>query len=116
MAEPAENTGGTVRSIVKTFQPGQSGNPGGRPKGVVRTVREVCGGTPRRLAEILMEIADNPKTRDRDRIAAASVLLDRGWGKAPAFAKIEGADPLEQDEVAKAIQGLVAQLRDTKAV
>ena len=31
-------------------------------------------------------------------------LLDRGWGKAPAFASIEGADPLEQDEVAAEIR------------
>jgi hypothetical protein len=53
----------------------------------------------------------NPKARDRDRIAAARELLDRGWGKAPAFASIEGGDPLEYDEVSEAIQGLIAELR-----
>lgn len=76
-------------------------------------MREVCGGTPLRLALGLLEIAENPKTRDRDRIAAYRELFDRGWGKAPAFANIEGADPLEHDEVAEAIQSLVTELRAT---
>jgi hypothetical protein len=65
------------------FKPGRSGNPGGRPKGLARTVREVCGGSPLRLAQGLLEIAENPKARDRDRVAAYRELLDRGWGKAP---------------------------------
>jgi len=67
-------------------------------------------GSPLRLAEILLEIAENPKTRDRDRTAAVSLLLDRGWGKAPAFAAVEGADPLDQDEVAEAIREIADEL------
>ena len=71
---------------------------------------------PLRLAQGLLEIANDPKARNADRIAAARELLDRGWGKAPAFASIEGANPLEHDEIDAAISGLVEQLRDTKAV
>jgi hypothetical protein len=67
------------------FKPGQSGNPGGRPKGLARTVRDVCGGSPLRLAQGPLEIAENPKARDRDRVTAYRELLDRGWGKAHAF-------------------------------
>jgi hypothetical protein len=110
-----ENSAATVRQIGRPFLPGQSGNPGGRPKGVARTVREVCGGSPLRLAQGLLEIAEDPKVRPRDRIAAYSELLDRGWGKAPVFAEIEGADPLEMDEVAREIQAIaheLAALRD----
>ena len=74
-------------------------------------MREVCGGSPLPLAQVLLEIALNPKARDRDRIAAARELWDRGWGKAPAFASIEGQDPLELDEVSAEIKAIAEQLR-----
>jgi len=43
MNEPAENSDGAVRRIGRPFQPGQSSNPGGRPKGVARAFRDVLG-------------------------------------------------------------------------
>jgi hypothetical protein len=73
-------------------------------------VRDACGGSPVELAQILLSIARDESARNADRIDATKELLDRGWGKAPAFANIEGADPLEQDEVADAISGLVDEL------
>ena len=109
MSEPAENSDATVRRIGRPFQPGQSGNPGGRPKGVARAFRDVLGGSPAEAAQGLLEIARTAK-RDADRIAAWRELLDRGWGKAPAFASIEGADPLEHDEVAQEIRAIADQL------
>jgi Family of unknown function (DUF5681) len=115
MTEPADNSDGTVRSIGRPFQPGQSGNPGGRPKGVARTVREVCGGSPLRLAQGLLQIAEDPKAHDRDRVAAYRELLDRGWGKAPAFAAVDGADPLEVDGLMAEAMRLVAEIAASRA-
>ena len=109
----AENNQETTRPGGITgngFKPGQSGNPGGRPKGLAKTVRDVCGGSPLRLAQGLLEIAEDPKAHNRDRVAAYRELLDRGWGKAPAFASMETDDPLELCEIAREIQGIADEL------
>jgi hypothetical protein len=63
----------------------------------------------------LLELAQNPDVRPADRIAAWNSLLDRGYGKAASFAAIEGADPLEQDEVAAEIRSIAAQLEADRA-
>ncbi len=118
---PAENNQETTRPGGITghgFKPGQSGNPGGRPKGLAKTVREECGGSPVRLARVLLDIAEDPKAHNRDRVAATRELLDRGWGKAPAFASMEADDPLELCEIAREIQGIADELaarREPKA-
>ena len=59
----------------------------------------------------LLDIAENPKARDRDRIAAYRELLDRGWGKAPAFAAVDGQDPLELGPIAAEVQAIADELR-----
>jgi hypothetical protein len=56
-----------------SFQPGQSGNPGGRPKGIEALARE---HTPAAIAA-LVDALRSPK----ERVGAAVALLDRGWGK-----------------------------------
>ena len=113
MSEPTANSGGTVANL-RPWKPGQSGNPAGRPKKLSTAVRELCGNDPTPWLQALLERAENPKTRAGDAHAIYRTLLEFGYGKAPQFAAIEGADPLEQDAVSEAISGLVAQLRETK--
>ena len=69
------------------FQPGQSGNPGGRPK-VIHEVRELaqrhCTAAIERLAQAML----NPD--DRVAVAAATALLDRAVGKPTQATELSG--------------------------
>ena len=76
---------------------------------MARAFRDVLGGSPAEAAQGLLEIARTAK-RDADRIAAWRELLDRGWGKAVGYADIEGANPLEQDEVQAEIRAIAEAL------
>ncbi len=65
------------------FKPGQSGNPGGRPKGLARRVRDEIGADGGELVEIMLEIARDLDASRRDRMQAVEWLAVRGWGRAP---------------------------------
>jgi len=68
---------------------GQSGNPGGRPKGY-QEFRELCRAKTQKAIETLEACLDDkdPKVR----VAAAVALLDRGWGR-PATTLEVGITP-----------------------
>ncbi len=97
----------------RRFQPGQSGNPGGRPRGIAATVREKTD--PAELVQLLLDVANDSRSKPAERIAAVRELLDRGYGKAPAFAAIEGTDPLELSDIAREIQGIADELAARRA-
>lgn len=79
---------------LQPFKPGQSGNPGGRPKGLASAVKEIAGKDGKRLVEAWAAIAFGSthevkrvfgatlKPTVRDRLMALEQLADRGFGKA----------------------------------
>jgi hypothetical protein len=76
------------------FKPGQTGNPGGRPKGLERTAREALalrvyqakdGKTytgDEAALQCLLDMGFDDKHNARERIAAFKEVFDRGHGKA----------------------------------
>ena len=58
-----------------------------------------------------MQAQNGKAPRPADQIRAHELLRAYGWAKPVAFAPIEGADPLEQDELAAEIRSIDEQLR-----
>lgn len=74
------------------FEPGKSGNPGGRPKAILpdgRTLAEVARTHTLEAVETLVSVMKDGES-DAARVSAAVAVLDRGWGKP--------AQPVEADE------------------
>ena len=81
------NTGGVTG---KGFEPGQSGNPSGRPKGT-KGFRERC----REFADekglpVLIDIAESAKHKDR--LKAVELLLAYGYGKPKQGVELTGEE------------------------
>lgn len=79
--KPAENSTKIARVPGRPFAPGQSGNPGGRPKGLAAMVREKThDGFD--LVTFYHEVFTGKKRSGlKEKMQAAEWLADRGFGK-----------------------------------
>ena len=89
MSTPEEHERNT--NLMPQWKPGQSGNPGGRPKGksITAELRKLLdkGTTAEDLAEILLKMGKKD-------LAALREVLDRSDGKVTDTHRIEGEIPV----------------------
>lgn len=95
------------------FKPGQSGNPGGRPKGKIKQIAAKAREHADDVIAALAEIVEDKDEKTSDRIAAGKELLDRGIGKALAITTQIGG-PLE-DMSEDELREILADIRAVKA-
>jgi hypothetical protein len=74
MAENSEET--AKRGPGRPFQPGQSGNPGGRPKGL-REWRELCRDASPDALQVVVDLLA------KGDLTAARFIIEQAWGRAP---------------------------------
>ena len=90
--EPTTANSGGTRNL-RPWTPGQSGNPSGRPKSFANVIREQTEDG-RELVDLMLRVlrGEESGVRLADRIAAASWLSDRAWGKPIQATEISGPE------------------------
>lgn len=98
-----ENNGGTTG---KGWFKGQSGNPGGRPKGIAALARQHTD----KALDVLVNALDDDDARVR--VAASKEILDRGYGKSIAMTAdlSNKLDAFDDDAIESAIDVLRAAI------
>jgi hypothetical protein len=72
---------GMIRTMNRgRWKKGESGNPSGRPA-VVAEIRDLARAATAAMFDVLVSIAKDRKASPSARVAAASVILDRAWGR-----------------------------------
>ena len=95
---------------LRPFAPGQSGNPGGRPR-IPDDVKALARSYTREAITTAAEIMRNPAETGTARMSAVNTILDRGWGKAPQHISVDNMEDLSDAELRAELAAAVAELR-----
>lgn len=98
MSEDLENKAKAKRPAPPhAWKPGQSGNPGGRPR-----VNHDIVALARQYTEEALQALHDALKDPRSKVAAAQALLDRGYGRAIQRQEHTGADggPIQTQQIA----------------
>jgi len=118
--ESSGRSAGRQMPIGRRFQPGQSGNPGGRPR-VVADIRALAQLQGEASIEALIRVRDDPKSPAAAVVTAAQALMDRGYGRAIQRQELSGPDgaPIQVQQVPDdrpVLDGFLVEFTEQKAV
>src|SRR5690348_16391946 len=103
-----DSIGTATRVRGRPFPPGQSGNPGGRPRGLVAAIRAQTRDGEELVRFMLSVLRGRlAGARLRDRMAAAEWPADRGFGR-PVQAVGMAMDALDDRPTLELIRALTA--------
>jgi hypothetical protein len=119
---PVQNNG--ISTMVggvtgKGWLPGESGNRGGRPRGLSRLVRETVSEDE--LIKWCLDclrgvLPDGTRTEVADRRWAVTWLSERGWGKPTAFVVVDDEDAPDQADVDAAVERFRTEVKRLAAL
>ena len=94
---------------MSKFEKGISGNPGGRPGGLGR-IREIAQQHTENAIETLVRILNSETASPSAQVAAASALLDRGYGRPEQSVKAS----LNQIDLGEVLQRMSERVQQEK--
>jgi hypothetical protein len=102
---------GEPRTVGRPFTKGVSGNPGGRPKGLVRKIREETRDGEE-MVEFMLRVARDDSETTKARSEAYTWLADRGFGKPTQTEVRFSGDTMTSSEVVTELAGLSRETLD----